>query len=43
MLRAAEAALRGLRRPEDVAKARGLSIRDVLPWRPEEVTEHVEA
>ena len=43
MLRAAEAALRGLRRPEDVARARGKAIRDVLPWTPEEVTEHVEA
>jgi small subunit ribosomal protein S5 len=43
MLRAAEAALRGLRRPEDVAKARGKAIRDVLPWKREEETEHVEA
>jgi small subunit ribosomal protein S5 len=33
MLRAAEQALRDLRRPEDVAKARGKSIRDVLPYR----------
>jgi small subunit ribosomal protein S5 len=32
MLRAAEVALRGLRRPEDVAAARGKMIRDVLPW-----------
>ena len=31
MLKAAEAALRDLRRPEDVARARGKSIRDVLP------------
>ena len=31
MLRAAEAALRDLRRPEDVALARGKAIRDVLP------------
>jgi small subunit ribosomal protein S5 len=31
MLKAAETALRQLRRPEDVAKARGKSIRDVLP------------
>ncbi len=31
MLKAAEAALRDLRRPEDVALARGKSIRDVLP------------
>ncbi len=43
MLRAAEAALRGLRRPEDVAKARGKSIRDVLPLVAEEMVEHVEA
>jgi small subunit ribosomal protein S5 len=43
MLRAAEAALRGLRRPEDVAKARGKAIRDVLPWKREEEPEHVEA
>jgi small subunit ribosomal protein S5 len=31
MLKAAETALRQLRRPEDVARARGKSIRDVLP------------
>ena len=31
MLKAAEVALRELRRPEDVAKARGKSIREVLP------------
>jgi small subunit ribosomal protein S5 len=31
MLKAAEQALRDLRRPEDVARARGKSIRDVLP------------
>jgi small subunit ribosomal protein S5 len=31
MLKAAETALRQLRRPEDIAKARGKSIRDVLP------------
>jgi small subunit ribosomal protein S5 len=31
MLKAAEAALRDLRRPEEVALARGKSIRDVLP------------
>jgi len=43
MLRAAEAALRGLRRPEDVARARGKAIRDVLPWKPDLVSEHVEA
>jgi small subunit ribosomal protein S5 len=33
MLKAAETALRQLRRPEDVARARGKSIRDVLPYR----------
>jgi small subunit ribosomal protein S5 len=36
MVRAAEAALRGLRRPEDVARARGKAVRDVLPWQPED-------
>ena len=35
MLKAAEAALRDLRRPEEVALARGKSIRDVLPLQPE--------
>jgi small subunit ribosomal protein S5 len=33
MLKAAEQALRQLRRPEEVAKARGKSIDDVLPYR----------
>src|SRR5205807_6972143 len=33
LLKAAESALRQLRRPEDVAKARGKAIRDVLPYR----------
>jgi len=33
MLKAAETALRQLRRPEDVARARGKSINDVLPWK----------
>src|ERR671933_1916873 len=33
MLKAAEQALRQLRRPEDVAKARGKSISEVLPYR----------
>ncbi len=33
MLKAAEQALRDLRRPEDVAKARGMAVRDVLPWK----------
>ena len=35
MLKAAEAALRDLRRPEEVAMARGKSVRDVLPLRRE--------
>ncbi len=39
MLKAAEAALRDLRRPEEVALARGKSIRDVLPLQPERVAE----
>jgi small subunit ribosomal protein S5 len=45
MLKAAETALRQLRRPEDVAKARGKSISEVLPYkRPvEEVGESGEA
>jgi small subunit ribosomal protein S5 len=33
MLKAAEVALRQLRRPEDVAKARGKSISEVLPYK----------
>jgi small subunit ribosomal protein S5 len=33
MLKAAEAALRQLRRPEEVAKARGKSISEVLPYK----------
>ena len=33
MLKAAEAALRQLRRPEDVAKARGKTISEVLPYK----------
>ena len=33
MLKAAETALRNLRRPEDVAKARGKSISEVLPYK----------
>jgi small subunit ribosomal protein S5 len=33
MLKAAEQALRALRRPEDVANARGMAVRDVLPWK----------
>jgi small subunit ribosomal protein S5 len=39
MLKAAETALRQLRRPEDVARARGKSIRDVLPFRAPVVAE----
>src|SRR5436853_4461955 len=34
MLKAAEQALRQLRRPEDVAKARGKTIAEVLPYKP---------
>jgi small subunit ribosomal protein S5 len=33
MLKAAEQALRHLRRPEEVAKARGKAVRDVLPYK----------
>jgi small subunit ribosomal protein S5 len=48
MLKAAEQALRQLRRPEDVAKARGKQISEVLPQRrvavePEEVATSGEA
>jgi small subunit ribosomal protein S5 len=39
MLKAAEVALRLLRRPEEVAKARGKTISEVLPWRAPEETE----
>jgi small subunit ribosomal protein S5 len=39
MLKAAEQALRQLRRPEDVAKARGKTISEVLPYKPEAVEE----
>jgi small subunit ribosomal protein S5 len=39
MLKAAEVALRQLRRPEEVAKARGKSIADVLPYRAPEPVE----
>ena len=35
MLKAAEQALRQLRRPEEVAKARGKAVADVLPYQPE--------
>jgi small subunit ribosomal protein S5 len=33
MVKAAEQALRTLRRPEEVAKARGKAIKDVLPYK----------
>jgi len=39
MLKAAEQALRQLRRPEEVAKARGKQISDVLPYKAEEPAE----
>ena len=39
MLKAAETALRLLRRPEDVAKSRGKTISEVLPYKAEEPTE----
>ncbi|HVU78689.1 MAG TPA: 30S ribosomal protein S5 [Gaiellaceae bacterium] len=39
MLKAAEVALKQLRRPEEVAKARGKAISDVLPYKPQEVSE----
>jgi small subunit ribosomal protein S5 len=42
MLKAAEAALRQLRRPEEVAKARGKKISEVLPYKaPVEAAEEV--
>ena len=41
MLKAAEVALRQLRRPEEVAKARGKLISEVLPYKPAEATEEV--
>ena len=46
MLKAAEQALKNLRRPEEVAKARGKQISEVLPYKAEvaeEVTESGEA
>ena len=39
MLKAAEQALRQLRRPEEVAKARGKQISEVLPYKKPEVPE----
>jgi small subunit ribosomal protein S5 len=41
MLKAAEVALKNLRRPEEVAKARGKAVSEVLPYRPavEEVSD----
>jgi small subunit ribosomal protein S5 len=41
MVKAAEQALRQLRRPEEVAKSRGKSVRDVLPYRAPETPEPV--
>jgi len=43
MLKAAEVALRQLRRPEEVAKARGKQISDVLPYKAPEEPETPEA
>jgi small subunit ribosomal protein S5 len=43
MLKAAETALRNLRRPEDVAKSRGKTIGDVLPYKPEAEAEEPDA
>jgi small subunit ribosomal protein S5 len=43
MLKAAEQALRQLRRPEEVAKARGLSISQVLPYKARVESEAEEA
>jgi small subunit ribosomal protein S5 len=43
MLKAAEVALKQLRRPEEVAKARGKQISDVLPYKPEGVSTDGEA
>ncbi len=41
MLKAAEVALRQLRRPEDVARARGKQISEVLPYKPPAPVEEV--
>ena len=43
MLKAAEAALRQLRRPEEVAKARGKQISEVLPYKAPPVEETLDA
>jgi ribosomal protein S5 len=44
MLKAAEVALKQLRRPEEVAKARGKQISEVLPYKaPAEETADAEA
>jgi len=43
MLKAAESALKQLRRPEDVAKARGKTISEVLPYRAPVEPEETEA
>jgi ribosomal protein S5 len=43
MLKAAEVALKNLRRPEEVAKARGKQIHEVLPYRAPVQEEEVSA
>jgi small subunit ribosomal protein S5 len=43
MVKAAEQALRQLRRPEEVARARGKAVRDVLPYRAPEQEPEPEA
>ena len=43
MARATVNGLQNLRRPEDVARARGKSIREVLPFKPEDVKQAAEA
>jgi small subunit ribosomal protein S5 len=43
LLKATENALRSLRRPEDVARIRGLSISQVLPWVPPAAEPEAEA
>jgi small subunit ribosomal protein S5 len=43
MARATVDGLKRLRRPEDVARSRGKSIKDVLPFRPEPAVEEATA
>ena len=43
MARATVNGLQNLRRPEDVARARGKSIRDVLPFKPQDVKQAADA